>query len=117
MSDKPGLICPICNEGLATFSDSASVNGIIKCLRCGYEFMIEIVSTKVEPLEDYIEREVVPFSTPVEIWCVDSARQWCLVSPANEASLSKCDCDNACAWVEPYGWVPEAGCPVHDLEN
>jgi len=24
------------------------------------------------------------------------------------------DCDNECAWVEPYGWIPEAGCPVHD---
>lgn len=26
-------------------------------------------------------------------------------------------CGNACAWVEPYGWVPEAGCPIHDLED
>jgi hypothetical protein len=24
------------------------------------------------------------------------------------------DCGNACDWVEPYGWAPEAGCPVHD---
>jgi hypothetical protein len=23
-------------------------------------------------------------------------------------------CDHACEWVEPYGWVPETGCPVHD---
>lgn len=20
-----------------------------------------------------------------------------------------------CQWVAPYGWVPEAGCPVHDV--
>ena len=28
-----------------------------------------------------------------------------------------CDCGNcgyACAYVEPYGFVPEAGCPIHD---
>jgi len=24
------------------------------------------------------------------------------------------DCGNACGYTEPYGWVPEAGCPVHD---
>ena len=25
-------------------------------------------------------------------------------------------CDYACEYVEPYGWVPEADCPVHDSE-
>ena len=24
------------------------------------------------------------------------------------------ECGYACAWVEPYGWVPEADCPIHD---
>jgi hypothetical protein len=24
------------------------------------------------------------------------------------------DCGHACDHVEPYGWVPEADCPVHD---
>ena len=24
------------------------------------------------------------------------------------------DCHHCCAYVEPYGWVPECGCPVHD---
>lgn len=24
-------------------------------------------------------------------------------------------CDNACSWQQPYGWVPEDGCPVHDF--
>lgn len=24
------------------------------------------------------------------------------------------DCDYACRYTEPYGWVPEADCPVHD---
>jgi len=24
------------------------------------------------------------------------------------------ECDYECHYVEPYGWVPEAGCPVHD---
>lgn len=26
-------------------------------------------------------------------------------------------CDFSCGSVEPYGFVPEAGCPVHDLVN
>ena len=25
-------------------------------------------------------------------------------------------CDYACGWMWPYGYVPEAGCPVHDPE-
>jgi len=24
------------------------------------------------------------------------------------------ECDSACSYVFPYGWVPECGCPVHD---
>ena len=24
------------------------------------------------------------------------------------------NCGYECAWVHPYGWVPEAGCPEHD---
>lgn len=24
-------------------------------------------------------------------------------------------CDYACHYTEPYGWVPECGCPVHDV--
>ena len=26
------------------------------------------------------------------------------------------DCGMACGYVTPYGWVPEAGCPIHDRE-
>lgn len=25
------------------------------------------------------------------------------------------DCDCACRWNDSYGWVPEAGCKVHDI--
>lgn len=32
-----------------------------------------------------------------------------------ETDICDCGkCGNACAYVEPYGWVPEAGCPLHD---
>jgi hypothetical protein len=24
------------------------------------------------------------------------------------------ECRNECAWVAPFGWVPEAGCAIHD---
>jgi len=24
------------------------------------------------------------------------------------------NCDYLCAWTKPYGFVPEAGCPIHD---
>ena len=36
---------------------------------------------------------------------------------ADRAKNEGVHCDNACAWVEPYGWVPEAGCPIHDQES
>lgn len=26
------------------------------------------------------------------------------------------DCGHACEYVKPYGWVPEAGCPIHDID-
>jgi len=26
-------------------------------------------------------------------------------------------CGNACGYAQPYGWVPEAGCAVHDNEK
>jgi len=29
-------------------------------------------------------------------------------------SLGDCACE--CHYTEPYGWVPECGCPVHDPE-
>jgi len=28
--------------------------------------------------------------------------------------FTPCDCGYACDWVYPYGFVPEADCPVHD---
>lgn len=28
--------------------------------------------------------------------------------------LDKCDCGFECEYVETYGFVPEAGCPIHD---
>ena len=27
------------------------------------------------------------------------------------------DCGHACDWLHPWGWVPEDGCPVHDVEH
>ena len=38
MTDKPGLICPICLEGLASLDPTARCNLVVRCLRCGYEF-------------------------------------------------------------------------------
>lgn len=31
-----------------------------------------------------------------------------------KSTLGECDGDYACMWTKEYGWVPEAGCPVHD---
>ena len=25
------------------------------------------------------------------------------------------DCGQMCGWQWPYGWVPEDGCPIHDV--
>ena len=27
------------------------------------------------------------------------------------------DCGHACDWTHPFGWVPEDGCPVHDVKQ
>lgn len=27
------------------------------------------------------------------------------------------DCDYACDWIYPYGFVPEADCPIHDKDD
>jgi hypothetical protein len=24
------------------------------------------------------------------------------------------ECSGECCWVSPFGWVPEAGCSIHD---
>lgn len=44
---------------------------------------------------------------------------WCKITRQEKPKNWKVDCGNACAVAEPYGWVPEDGCPVHDadLEN
>ena len=26
-------------------------------------------------------------------------------------------CDLACSYIEPYGWVPECGCSIHDIKR
>ena len=30
------------------------------------------------------------------------------------SKYTPCDCGYICDWVYPYGFVPEAECPVHD---
>lgn len=39
------------------------------------------------------------------------------ISAEQLAGRSFNDCDCACGFVSPYGFVPEAGCPVHDPET
>jgi hypothetical protein len=29
----------------------------------------------------------------------------------------RCSAGNACYFVQPYGWVPECGCPIHDPDE
>jgi hypothetical protein len=36
----------------------------------------------------------------------------CVTMNMIEDTIPKCGF--ACEWVSPYGFVPEAGCPVHD---
>lgn len=46
-----------------------------------------------------------PFRCAVRaLWRARSVAQWVITG----------DCGNACGLVEPYGWVAQAGCPVHD---
>ena len=43
-------------------------------------------------------------------------------SPPNHAACVHCGalyekCDNNCHYTEKYGFVPEADCPVHDIND
>ena len=31
--------------------------------------------------------------------------------------FTPCDCGYGCDWVSPYGFVPEADCPIHDIKG
>lgn len=39
---------------------------------------------------------------------------WKFITRVRYAITGKCG--NACGYTEPYGWVPEAGCAVHDSD-
>ena len=42
---------------------------------------------------------------------------WCKILCQKKPRNWEVDCGNGCAVTEPYGWVPEAGCPVHDPDD
>jgi hypothetical protein len=48
---------------------------------------------------------------PAPVW---TARE-CDFMRATDPSLG--ECGFACDWTPPYGFVPEADCPVHDREE
>ena len=40
----------------------------------------------------------------------------CHIGPLELLQFAKTgECGYACAWTEPYGFVPEADCPIHDV--
>ena len=42
---------------------------------------------------------------------------WCGIMRQEKPSNWEVDCGNACGVQDPYGWVPEDGCPVHDADE
>lgn len=60
-----------------------------------------IMHYKASPLKRIYLRLTLP------IWKVTSLIRFWLTG----------DCGNACGHVKPYGFVPEAGCPVHDGDD
>jgi len=40
-----------------------------------------------------------------------------MVSTVGGLTKRAADCGYACGYQEPYGFVPEAGCPVHDVPH
>lgn len=32
----------------------------------------------------------------------------------NEHAVYNVECEHVCAWIWPFGFVPENGCPTHD---
>lgn len=46
---------------------------------------------------------------------VGARRRW--IGKPEDRPVFDTPCGYACGYVEPYGFVPECGCPVHDPED
>jgi hypothetical protein len=56
---------------------------------------------KIETGVRILRRSLAPLGLDVELWC------------RGELNGKRCVCDV----VEPYGFVPEADCPIHDTTS
>lgn len=76
---------------------------LLYCPYCGLEFATYII----------LERE-----TDTKL-CLHCGRQCFIVGDGGEAKVVRHPepCDFGCGFTEPYGFVPEAGCPIHDKEG
>ncbi len=79
-----------------------------------HQIVLVLRGTRIDRLRHAIGLELIAWACllmHVGSYAVLLKSQW-----LRRASMI-CDCGkcgNACAYVEPYGWVPECGCPVHD---
>ena len=54
---------------------------------------------------------------PVDALPPDVRRTWYTIYQQPVPENYREPCDYYCEFQEPYGYVPEAGCPVHDAEE
>ncbi len=79
-------------------------------------FFIEISEQFTRVLADTVDAEMMIHTRPMWkriylriMWPIWKARSLVMFSLTG-------NCGNACGYVEPYGFVPEAECPIHDRE-
>ena len=67
--------------------------------------------TALEMLRRTDNRKLSATALPPSVY-----QTWCKITRQEKPENWEVDCGNACGVQEPYGWVPEAGCPVHDVD-
>lgn len=52
--------------------------------------------------------------TPASMNFISIGHNSCAWIPKDGIKDVKIECGRSCGYVEPYGFVPECGCPIHD---
>ena len=68
--------------------------------------------TALEMLRRTDNRKLSATALPPSVY-----QTWCKITHQEKPENWEVDCGNACGVQDPYGWVPEAGCPIHDADE
>lgn len=116
-------------NGMAAFSWLTSIGTVndVRLLEMYWEILNSVAISKrelTEPQRQIRNRVALEMLRRVDNQRLDAMalppsvyQTWCKITRQEKPGNWKIDCGNACGVQDPYGWVPEAGCPVHDTED